>query len=843
MFVHISSRLMTAALVLLIIFLGASISPASDQGAGKSNDLQMNNNPKDDQLANASTGTDLLTNRRNPLAANSSLESVANGDVISPDKAESVMVVRANKSEECQPVVGLTYKDSTQCWSKEAQPPKGAPNIVFLVLDDIGYGGLGCFGGPVDTPNIDKLAAGGLRYSNFHTTAICSPTRACLLTGRNHHSVGVGTLMEFATGYDGYNAHLSKNAATMPEMLKDQGYNTYSVGKWHLAPSADINAAGPYDEWPTGRGFERFYGFLESHTSQWYPDLVYDTHRIDPPATPEEGYHLSKDLVNRSIEFINDGKAVSPDKPFFLYLAFGAGHWPHHAPREYIEKYGGKFDQGWDAMRNTTLAKEKALGVVPGNTDLPPRDQYVKAWDNLTSDEKKVYARLAEVHAAYVDYTDEQIGEFINYLNQTGQLNNTMIVVLSDNGASPEGDANGYTNMVIWGNSMSEGGDSTGFIGNYSGSASNISTMQKKLDELGGPLSYPTYPLGWAMADNTPDRLYKWTTNEGGVHDPMIIYWPDGIMDQGSIRTQFCHAIDVVPTILEVLGIQAPEVYNGYPQKPIEGSSLAYTFNHPGEPTHKIVQYFEMMGTRGLWYGGWKAVAFHHTNSGGNFDQDVWELYNLSADVSESHDLASMNPEKVKEMQERWWAEAGKYNVLPLDDRIGSRYPSVPKTGTFTYYPGAEKAMEPDIPDTHNSSYNITADVEIPQKGAEGVLFSIGGRFAGLSLYVQNSHLVYDYNFLGQKHYTITSTDRVPTGPSTLGFAFNKTGKYRGIGTLFINGKQEGQIPIAMTVPIRYSYDEGLEIGRDPQTPVTENYKSPFKFTGTLKKVVMEVKG
>ncbi len=567
MFVHISSRLMTAALVLLIIFLGASISPASDQGAGKSNDLQMNNSPKDDQLANASTGTDLLTNRRNPLAANSSLASVAYGDVISPDKAESVMVVRANKSEECQPVVGLTYKDSTQCWSKEAQPPKGAPNIVFLVLDDIGYGGLGCFGGPVDTPNIDKLAAGGLRYSNFHTTAICSPTRACLLTGRNHHSVGVGTLMEFATGYDGYNAHLSKNAATMPEMLKDQGYNTYSVGKWHLAPSADINAAGPYDEWPTGRGFERFYGFLESHTSQWYPDLVYDTHRIDPPATPEEGYHLSKDLVNRSIEFINDGKAVSPDKPFFLYLAFGAGHWPHHAPKEYIEKYRGKFDQGWDAMRNTTLAKEKALGVVPNNTDLPPRDQYVKAWDNLTSDEKKVYARLAEVHAAYIDYTDEQIGKFINYLNKTGQLNNTMIVVLSDNGASPEGDANGYTNMVIWGNSMSEGGDTTGFIGNYSGSASNISTMLKKLDELGGPMSYPTYPLGWAMADNTPDRLYKWTTNEGGVHDPMIIYWPDGIGDQGSIRTQFCHAIDVVPTVLEVLGIQAPEVYNGYPAK------------------------------------------------------------------------------------------------------------------------------------------------------------------------------------------------------------------------------------------------------------------------------------
>jgi len=841
MFVHISSRLMTAALVLLIIFLGATISPASDQGAGNSNDLQTSSNPNNDQLANASTGTDLLTNRRNPLAANSSLEAVAYGDVVSPDKAQSVVAVRANKSEECQPVVGLTYKDSTQCWSKDAQPPKGAPNVVFLVLDDIGYGGLGCFGGPVETPNIDKLAEGGLRYSNFHTTAICSPTRACLLTGRNHHSVGVGTLMEFATGYDGYNAHLSKNAATMPEMLKDEGYNTYAVGKWHLAPSADVNAAGPYDEWPTGRGFERFYGFLESHTSQWYPDLVYDTHRIDPPATPEEGYHLSKDLANRSIEFINDGKAINSDKPFYLYLAFGAGHWPHHAPQEYIAKYKGKFDQGWDVMRNTTLAKEKALGVVPNNTDLPPRDEYVKAWDSLTSDEKKVYARLAEVHAAYLDYTDEQIGKFLDYLNETGQLNNTMIVVISDNGASPEGDSNGYTNMVLWGNSLSEGGNTSGFIGYNYPSASNISTMLTKLDEIGGPMSYPTYPLGWAMADNTPDRLYKWTTNEGGVHDAMIVYWPDGIKDKGGIRNQFCHAIDVVPTVLEILGVQAPEEYNGYPQKPIEGTSIAYTFDNPNEPTHKIVQYFEMMGTRGLWYDGWKAVAFHHTNSGGDFDSDVWELYNLTADASESHDLASMNPEKVQEMQERWWAEASKYNVLPLDDRIGSRYPSTPKRGTFTYYPGVDKAMEPDIPDTHNSSYSITADVVIPQKGAEGVLFSIGGRFAGLSLYVQNNHLVFDYNFVGQKHYTITSKDKVPTGTSTLSVAFNKTGKYKGTVTLFINGKPEGETSIAMTVPTRYSYDEGLEIGKDPQTPVNESYKSPFKFTGTLNKIVMEV--
>jgi arylsulfatase A-like enzyme len=487
---------MVVALVLLIIFLGASISPASDQGADRANYIQQNSSFKNDQLAcNAGTGVDLLTNRKKPLGANSSLASVAYGDVIAPDKAESVMVIMANKSKECQPVVGLTYKDSNPCWPKVAEPPKGAPNVVFLVLDDIGYGCLGCFGGPVSAPNIDKLAAGGLRYSNFHTTGICSPSRACLLTGRNHHSVGMGTLPEFATGFDGYNAHISKNTATMAEMLRDQGYDSYCVGKWHLTPSDEINAAGPYDEWPTSRGFERYYGFLESHASQWYPDLVYDTHRTDPPATPEQGYHLSKDPVNRSIQFISDGKADRPDKPFFLYLAFGAGHWPHHAPKAYIDKYRGKFDQGWDVMRNETLAREKALGVVPNNTDLPPRDQYVKAWDNLTPDEKKVCARLAEVHAGYVDYTDEQIGRFIDYLNKSGLLNNTIIVVISDNGASPEGDADGYTNMVMWGNGVSEGGDSSGFQSNYTSlPISNISTMQKKLDDLGGPMSYPTYP-------------------------------------------------------------------------------------------------------------------------------------------------------------------------------------------------------------------------------------------------------------------------------------------------------------------------------------------------------------
>ena len=804
------------------------------------------------------SGMQLLTNRRKALSESSTLADVSNEDVVSPQK-ETILTIKSDDStsqsasfkcdnaaaDQCVPQIGLNYADSTPCPIETVKAPKGSPNVIFLVLDDIGYGSLGCYGGPVDTPNIDRLAEGGLRYSNFHTTGICSPTRACMLTGRNLHSVSVGSLMEFASGYPGYTTYLSKEAATMPEMLVKNGYDTYCVGKWHLAPSGTINAAGPYDQWPMGRGFERYYGFLESHTSQWYPDLVSGTTRISPPATPEQGYHLSKDLVNQSIQYISDGKSLQPDKPFFLYLAFGAGHWPHHVPQAYIEKYKGKFDMGWDAMRNITLSKEKELGVVPENTDLAPRDQWVKAWDNLTEDEKKVYARLAEVHAAYIDFTDEQIGRLLDYLKASGQLNNTMIVVISDNGASPEGDANGYTNMIMWANFVSEGGDSSGFQDKFLPirNITNISTMLSKIDEIGGPLSYPTYPLGWAMADNTPNKLYKWTSHEGGTHDPMIIYWPDAIKDSGSIRSQFCHVIDIVPTVLEVLNLKAPEVYNGVAQKPVEGISLAYTFANSTDPTHKTVQYFEMMGTRAIWYKGWKAVAFHHLNSGPDFQNDTWELYNLSNDISETHNLADKYPEKLEEMQDRWWAEASKYNVLPLDDRAFSRYSALQARGTstFTYLPGVEKIMEPAIPDTRNSSYTLTAYVNNSGNNSEGVLFSIGGRFAGLSLYVKDKHLIFDYNLFGLKHYVIRSKSEVPEGAATLDFVFDKTGRWKGTGKLFINGKEQGKVDMSYTVPGRYSFEEGLEVGQDPQTPVTDEYNSPFKYNGGLEKVVMTV--
>jgi arylsulfatase A-like enzyme len=715
-----------------------------------------------------------------------------------------------------------------------AKPPKGAPNIIYIVLDDVGFGQIGSFGGPVETPNIDKLAESGLRYSNFHTTALCSPSRACFMTGRNHHSTGIGALTDMASGYPGYNGNLSKSTATIAEMLRGAGYNTFALGKWHLVSFADINAEGQYDNWPTGRGFDHFYGFLPAQTNQWYPDLVSDTKHIDPPATPEEGYHLSQDLVDQTIKYVNDQQSADPGKPYFAYLAFGACHSPHHAPKEYIDKYQGKFDQGWDVVRNETLARQKALGIVPENTELPPRNPGVKAWDSLSTDEKRLFARMMEVYAGFLDHTDHQVGRLMDHLEKTGQINNTMIILTSDNGASMEGGTNGSFSEYMLFNGMPE---------------ENVSFLLTKIDELGGPMTFSHYPSGWAMAGNTPFKLYKQWTHEGGVHDPLIISYPAKIKDQGGVRDQFTHAIDIVPTVLEVVGIEAPEVYNGIPQKPIEGVSMAYTFDQSDAPTLKEVQYFSMWGSRGLWYDGWKAVTAHPHSSGGNFDNDVWELYNLSDDVSETHNLAKENPGKVQEMVERWWAEDGKYGVLPLDDRSHMDVPPG-KKGKFTYYPGMSAIIEPGIPDTKESSYTITAYVDIPDEGSEGVILSIGGRFGGLSLYVLDRHLIFDYNYVGLLHSTVTSKEEVPIDRSTLVFRFDKTAESDytnytsaiGIGTLYINGKEVGKGTIAPTVPTRYSMEEGLEIGTDRMTPVTESYKSPFKFTGTIDKVVLEVK-
>lgn len=747
----------------------------------------------------------------------------------------------AKDKSEFQGVIGESYKDSKPWWPEPVRPPQGAPNVVIIVLDDVGYSQLGCFGSEIQTPAIDKLAAGGLRYTDFHTTALCSPTRACFLTGRNHHSVGMACITEGATGYPGSNAIIPKSAAMLPEILRQRGYNTFALGKWHLTPANEVSALGPYDRWPLGQGFQRFYGFLGAETNQYYPDLTYDNHHVEPPKKPEQGYHLTVDLTDKAIQFIRDQQSVDPDKPFFLYLAYGACHAPHHGPKEWADRYKGKFDNGWDKVREETLARQKQMGIVPANTDLSPRPPWIQEWDKLSPDEKRVFARMQEVFAGFLSHTDHNIGRLINYLEEAGKLDNTLLMVVSDNGASPEGGLLGSTNEHRFFNYIPE----------------DLKANLAALDDLGGPKYYNHYPMGWAHAGNTPLKRYKRETFQGGVTDPLIIHWPTGIKDKGGIRRQYHHAIDLMPTVLQVIGITSPAQVNGIKQKPIEGMSLAYSFNEAQAPSRKEVQYYEMLGMRSIWHKGWKAVTDHQPDSGGDFKADKWELYHVAEDFSESHDLAAKNPDKLKEMIRLWFVEANKYNVLPLDDRLGARgldyHPAAaPDRASYTFYPGTAPQNEATTVKTHNRSHSITAQVDIPAGGAEGVLLAQGSKFSGFSFFIQNKKLIYVHNYVGVEEYTITSDTEVPTGPSTLRFEFQVTGKPEvmkgkgapGIGRLFINGKQVGEGKIPVTVPLAYSLSgEGLAAGRDVGMPVTERYRAPFEFTGALKQVVVEVDG
>lgn len=735
-----------------------------------------------------------------------------------------------HRSDCFQGVIDKTFKESTSWWSNPTQAPAGSPNVVFIILDDVGFAQIGCYGSEIETPNMDRLAEDGVLFANFHTTALCSPTRASLLTGRNHHSVATGTIIELSTGYPGYNGRIPKNAATIAEILKANGYNTFAVGKWHNTPEEETTAAGPFDRWPLGMGFERFYGFLGGDTSQWNPDLVYDNHRIDSPRRP--GYHLTEDITDRSIEFVLDQKQVAPDKPFFLWMSFGACHAPHHAPKEFIDKYKGTFDQGWDRCREGILARQKKMGIVPQNAELAPRNPDVNAWDELSDDERCLFARMQEIYAGFLDHTDYHIGRFLDALEEVDQLENTLIFIVSDNGASREGGPNGSVNENRFFNQVRE----------------TLEGNLAMLDELGGPRTFNHYPRGWAMAGNTPLKWYKQNTYGGGIRDPLIIHWPKGIKDKGRTRTQYHHVVDVVPTVLNVIGIKAPEVFNGIPQKPIEGVSMVYTFDDADRPTHKKVQYYEMLGHRAIWHNGWKAVTYHPWSARGNFDDDKWELYHIDEDFSECRDLAEQYPEKKRRLIELWWAEAEKYQVLPLDDRTNERFyidkpPHAKDRKTFTFYPYTAMIPESASPNTRNRSHTITAEVLIPEGGAEGVLLSQGGRFGGYALFVLNNRLVYEHNFLGITNHIVLSNVDLPTGLSILRFEFSKTGDHQGIGALFINGDKVGEKTIDRTVSVRYSLSEGLEIGRDTATPVSESYICPFEFTGTLKKVIVEVDG
>jgi arylsulfatase len=732
----------------------------------------------------------------------------------------------ATSFAQSQPGPGRTYRESRPAWQPSPQAPAGAPNVIYLVLDDVGYAQLGSYGSEIETPNLDRLAAGGLRYTNFHTTALCSPSRAALLTGHNHHSNHLGVIAEYATGYPGYDGRIPKSQATIAETLKQNGYSTFYVGKWHLTGHDEYSNAGPFGQWPLGMGFERFYGFVGGETNQWFPHLASDNHNIETPARP--GYHLTEDLTDHAIRFIAEQQQVSPGKPFFLNLAYGAAHAPLHAPKKYIERYKGRFDKGWDRVREETLERQKRMGIVPANTVLPPRNSEIKAWAELTSDERRLYARYQEVFAGFLTHCDEHIGRLMNFMQEAGLMDNTIFVVVSDNGASQEGRLTGSFNEALYFNLIPDD------------TALNL----KLIDEMGGPLTYPHYPMGWAMAGNTPFRRYKQNTHAGGNTDPFIIHWPRGIKEKGALRTQYHHIIDVTPTILEAIGLKQPEIVNGVSQRRFDGVSLLYSLNDATATSRHQTQYYEMLGHRAIYHNGWKAVAYHER--GVDFDKDKWELYKVDEDFSESNDLAAKQPEKLREMIERWWAEAGTYNVLPLDDRGVIRALDQPAGNRpltiATYYPGTIQVPRANTPNFRNRSFSLTADVEIPPTGAEGVLLALGGRFAGFSFFVQHNRPQFVYNFFGLERYSIVATEAAPKGPVKLRVDFTSTGDSKGTAALFINDRKVGEGAIPRTVPITFGLSEGLTAGRDPSTPVTESYQSPFAFTGKLKKVVMELK-
>ena len=721
-----------------------------------------------------------------------------------------------------QATIGHTTDESTPYWPQPASAPAGAPNVIYIVFDDMGFADLGCYGSEIATPHIDAMAAGGLRYTNFHTTALCSPTRAALLTGRNHHSVGMGGLADWDLGFPGMRGRISRSAGTLAEMLRAQGYNTFATGKWHLTPTFETSPAGPFDQWPLQRGFDRFYGFLEGETNQFHPELTLDNHHIEAP--DREGYHLSEDIVDTSIGFIRAQQMVTPDKPFFLYLCLGAQHAPHHAPASFIDKYVPVFEKGWDLTRSERLARQKAMGIVPADTMLPERNAGVKAWDSLSDDERRLAVKLQAAFAGMLEHADLQIGRLLDYLTQAGKLDNTVIALISDNGASQEGSPFGTVNALRY----------------FNGVRDTLAENLAHIDEIGQAHLNNNYPLGWAMAGNTPLKRYKQNTHGGGVRDPLILHYPKRITDRGGIRHQFHHVCDITPTVLELTGVAPPEAIAGVTQQPIEGTSLAYSFAAPMAPTRKRTQYFEMLGHRGIWHDGWKAVTWHRP--GTSFDADQWELYHLDIDFNEMNDLAAEQPARLQEMVRRWFSEAGACQVLPMNDTlnrfVSSNPYSVAARRHWELLPGCGRIAQAAAPDIRNRSYRITAHVELPAGGASGVLIAQGDWCGGYALYLQDGHLVHDYNFVN-RHHIVRSTQPVPAGCCEFAYEMTKTGEYRGEGTLLINGERCGTVALPQTYRAQSSFI-GLEIGRAPKPSVGE-FEAPFAFSGVLHKVVFEL--
>ncbi|MCP3991038.1 MAG: arylsulfatase [Actinomycetia bacterium] len=756
-------------------------------------------------------------------------------------------------------VVNEDIRDSVPDWGpyEQPKPPDGAPNVLYIVWDDVGFSALSSFGGPVESPTMDRIAGQGLRYTQFHTTALCSPSRAAMLTGRNHTTVGMACIGEATTGFPNSNGHIPFETATIAEVLVERGYNTYMLGKWHLCPEDEMNLASTKRNWPLGRGFERYYGFLGGETSQWHPDIVYDNHPVDQPTLPEDGYHFSTDIADKAIEFISDAKQIAPDKPFFMYYCPGVAHAPHHVASEWADRYKGRFDNGYEQVREETLARQKEMGIVPADTVLsemnPLADatgpdgepwsplDVVRPWDSLDEAERQLFARMGEVYAGMVTHTDHEIGRVIDYLEQVGELDNTIIVVISDNGASGEGGPNGSVNENKF----------------FNGIADTMEENLKYLDVLGGPETYNHYSTGWAMAFNTPYKLWKRYAWNGGICDPFIMSWPDGIEARGDVRHQYCHVTDVTPTIYELLDLDLPDEVKGYTQWPLEGTSMAYSLADASAPTRKETQFYSMLGSRGIYHQGWKANTIHPTIANwGQFSKDEWALYHVDEDRSEVNDLAGDHPDKLEQLKALWHYEAGKYQGFPLEDRSAVEVLTTPRPqlspprDRYIYRPGTSEVPEGAAVNVRNRSYKIAAEVTVESAAAEGVLFSHGGRFGGHALFVKDGRLHYVYNWLGEVEQEIVSDIKVPAGPGVLGVAFDKEGNdaqhsATGSATLFINDQPVGGAGIR-TQPGKFMLGgEGLNVGKDPGAPVSASaYAAPFPFVGgTIREVIIDVSG
>ena len=733
------------------------------------------------------------------------------------------------------PIRSLHTEDSTPSFVSYPSPPEGAPNVVMVVLDDVGFAQLGCFGAAIATPNIDRLANEGVRYNRFHVTSVCSSTRACLLTGRNHHAVGIGLTQESVVGFPGYTGRLPRSAATLARTLRDAGYNTMAVGKWHLTANGEYSAAGPFDHWPLGLGFERYYGYLGAETSQWAPELVRDNSHIDPPRTPDEGYHLSEDLADVAISMVTDQQQAAPGKPFFLYLATGAAHAPHQVPESWVEPYRGRFDNGWEQFRDEAFARQVAEGIVPPDTINTERPNWVPEWSSLTADEQRLYARYMEVFAGFVTHADAQLGRVFDHLEARGILDHTLVMVLSDNGASAEGGVTGSPNMAA--TLLGGGGDTTADL--------------ERIDEIGGPRAFNHYPYGWAWAGNAPFRLWKRYAWLGGVRTPLVVRWPGRVSEPGSVRSQFCHAVDVFSTVLDAAGVKPPTTVDGVDQQPIDGTSFLPTLDNADAPEVRPTQYFEMMGSRGMYHRGWKATTnyvsnlFHerdHIEGSHDFDDDHWALFDLTTDFSEAHDVSADHPDKVRDLEQLWWSEAGRNQVLPLwqfPDSIARAGHPTPRPRPHRVLLGTEGGpiTETQLP-AMLGGFTVSATVEVPEGGASGVLCAIGDRHCGWAFYLHDGRPTAVFEVLGGRG-RVEATQPVSSGDHQIDLCYEAGGINR--ISLHVDGTEVAAQPLGgiMLLTALIPSGGGLLVGRDRGISMSDDYTPPFAFSGTITHMVM----